>query len=133
MAGTFANGAILKLNSTTVTELTSITAPNLTAETIDVTTHSSPDAYREYIQGLRDGGEITIEGSYTTASASAIVTQLNTSSVVTMTVDLPTKPSVTRFTASVICTEFSADAPFDGKISFTSTFKVTGKPALGTI
>jgi len=133
MAGTFANGAILKLNSTTVTELTSITAPNLTAETIDVTTHSSPDAYREYIQGLRDGGEITIEGSYTTASASAIVTQLNTSSVVTMTVDLPTKPSVTRFTASVICTEFSADAPFDCKISFTSTFKVTGKPALGTI
>jgi predicted secreted protein len=133
MAGSFAHGAIVKLNTTTISEVTSITAPNFTADTLDVTTHSSPDAYREYIQGLRDGGEIAVEGNYTTASAAAILLQFNTSSTVTMTVDLPTKPSATRFTATVICTEFSSDAPFDGIITFSSNFKVTGKPTVSVI
>jgi hypothetical protein len=53
MAGTFGNGAIFKLNATTISEITTISAPNLTAETIDVTTHSSANSYREFIKGLR--------------------------------------------------------------------------------
>ena len=60
----FANASVFKLGSTTISEVTSISAPNLTADTIDVTTHGSTGRYREFIQGLRDGGEITIEGFY---------------------------------------------------------------------
>jgi predicted secreted protein len=133
MAGTFANGAIFKLNTTTITEITSISAPNLTAETIDVTTHSSADKYREFIKGLRDGGEISIEGNFTTASASATIIQMETQSTTTVTIDYPTSPSVTRFTATVLTTGFTMEAPVDGVIPFSATFKVTGKPALGQI
>jgi predicted secreted protein len=133
MAGTFANGAIFKLNTTTITEITSISAPNLTADTIDVTTHSSPDKYREFIKGLRDGGEISIEGNFTTVSASASIIQLETQSTTTVTIDYPTAPSVTRFTATVLTTGFSMEAPVDGVIPFSATFKVTGKPLLGQI
>lgn len=129
----FAQGAVFKLGSTTVAEVTSISAPNLSADTLDVTTHGSTGRYREFIQGLRDGGEITIEGMYTTASASLIVTQLNTSTAVTATVTLPTTPSSTVFTASVITTGFTAEAPVDGVIPFTATFKVSGQPSLGTV
>ena len=130
---TFGQGSIFKLGSTTISEVTSISSPNLSADTIDVTTHGSTGRYREFIQGLRDGGEITIEGMYNTASSATIVTQLNTSSVATATVDMPTSPSVTRFTASVICTAFSAESPVDGAISYSATFKVTGQPSIGTI
>ena len=129
----FANASVFKLGSTTISEVTSISAPNLTADTIDVTTHGSTGRYREFIQGLRDGGEITIEGYYTTASANTITTQLNTSATATATIDLPTTPSTTRFTATVICTAFSSEAPVDGAISYSATFKVTGQPTLGTI
>lgn len=129
----FANASVFKLGSTTISEVTSISAPNLTADTIDVTTHGSTGRYREFIQGLRDGGEITIEGYYTTASANTITTQLNTSATATATIDLPTTPSTTRFTATVICTAFSSEAPVDGAISYSATFKVTGQPSLGTI
>jgi predicted secreted protein len=130
---TFAQGAVFKLGSTTVAEVTSISAPNFSADSIDVTTHGSTNRYREFIQGLRDGGEITIEGMYTTASANLIVTQLNTTSAVTATVTLPTSPSSTVFTASVIATAFTAEAPVDGVIPFTATFKVSGQPTLGTV
>lgn len=133
MAGTFANGVIVKLGATTLTQITSITSPSLSADTIDVTTHSSSGGYREFIQGLRDGGEISIEGNFTTSSANAIITQLNTSSVATVTVDLPTSPSVSRFTASVICSAFETTAPSDDKIGFSATFKVTGQPSFGQI
>jgi hypothetical protein len=40
---------------------------------------------------------------------------------------------VTRFTASVVTTGFSTEAPVDGVIPFTATFKVSGKPSIGTI
>lgn len=133
MAGTFANGAVFKLNTTTISEITTISAPNLTAETIDVTTHSSAGSYREFIKGLRDGGEISIEGNFTTASASATIIQLETSSTTTVTIDYPTKPSTTRFTATVLATGFTMEAPVDGVIPFTATFKVTGQPTLGQI
>lgn len=130
---TFSNGTVLKIGTTTISELTSISAPNLSADTIDVTNLSSSGRYREFIQGLRDGGEITMEGFLTTASANTIVTQLNTSSTATATVDFATNPSVTRFTATVICTAFSSEAPVDGAIPFSATFKVTGQPTLGQI
>ena len=130
---TFANGTIFKLGSTTISEITSVSGPNFSADSIDVTTHGSTDKYREFIQGLRDGGEITIEGMFTTSSSNTIVTQLNTSATVTATIDLPTSPSVSRFTASVICTGFSTEAPVDGVIPFTANFKVSGKPTLGQI
>ena len=129
----FANASVFKLGSTTISEVTSISAPNMTADTIDVTTHGSTGRYREFIQGLRDGGEITIEGFYTTASANTITTQLNTTATATATIDLPTTPSTTRFTATVICTAFSSEAPVDGAIGYSATFKVTGQPSLGTI
>lgn len=129
----FANASVFKLGSTTISEVTSISAPNLSADSIDVTTHGSSGRYREFIQGLRDGGEISIEGFYTTASANTILTQLNTSATATATIDLPTTPSTTRFTATVICTAFSSEAPVDGVIGYSATFKVTGQPSLGTV
>lgn len=129
----FANGATFKLGSTTVAEVTSISGIDLSADSIDVTTHGSTSRYREFIQGLRDGGEISIEGNYTTASSSLIVTQLNTSATVTAVITLPTTPSSTAFTATVITTGFSTEAPVDGVIPFTATFKVTGVPTIGTV
>jgi predicted secreted protein len=129
----FANGATFKLGSTTVAEVTSISGIDLSADSIDVTTHGSTSRYREFIQGLRDGGEISIEGNYTTASSSLIVTQLNTSATVTAVITLPTTPSTTAFTATVITTGFSTEAPVDGVIPFTATFKVSGVPSIGTV
>lgn len=129
----FANASVFRLGGTTISEVTSISAPNFSADTIDVTSHGSTGRYREFIQGLRDGGEITIEGFYSTASANTITTQFNTTATATATIDLPTTPSTTRFTATVICTAFSAESPVDGAITYSATFKVTGQPSLGTI
>jgi hypothetical protein len=45
---------------TDIAQISSLSGPNLQAETIDVTTHDSPSAIREFVSGLIDPGEFTI-------------------------------------------------------------------------
>ena len=134
---TFSQGAVLKVGVTTlatVSEITSITPFEFTADEVETTTHGSANKYREYIQGLRDGGSISIEGYFTTATASSTILLFeSTQTALTATIDLPTSPSVTRFTASMFVTSFSVDAPLDGLIGYSTTFKITGKPSLGQV
>jgi hypothetical protein len=53
-------GTTLKKGATAIAELISIGGPTISADTIEATSHDSPDGYREFLQGLRDAGEITI-------------------------------------------------------------------------
>jgi len=133
MAGVFSNGANFALGGTTVSELTSISFPGISADSIDVTTHNNSDKFREFIKGLSDGGEITIEGNmdytdYDTVYASAITTSLYSA-----TVTLPTSPSESQFLANVFVSGLEGDAPVDDKINFSATLKVTGKPVFQKI
>lgn len=45
---------------TPVPWLQTITGPDETFDTVDVTTHSSAGGYREFITGLGDGGQLTV-------------------------------------------------------------------------
>ena len=73
MSGLSAYGTIFTLGSTGTTgiigNLTNISGPGITADTIDVTSHDSTGGYRQFIAGLIDGGEISLEGNLVTAAA----------------------------------------------------------------
>ena len=61
-----AQGTLMKIgdgvgNYTTIAECKNLSGPQLTAGAIDVTSHDSAAAFREYIGGLRDGGKITFD------------------------------------------------------------------------
>jgi len=57
---------------TKVGEVTSITSPAITRETIDVTHLESPDDFREYIAGLLDTDPATIGFNYVPSAADAL-------------------------------------------------------------
>ena len=61
-----AQGTKLKIGANSIAELTSIGGLSLSADTIDVTTLDS-DGYREFIQGMKDGGEVSISGYFNPA------------------------------------------------------------------
>ena len=48
----------------TVAELTEIGGMELSADTIEVTTLDSTDGYREFMQGLKDAGEVSLSGYF---------------------------------------------------------------------
>ena len=126
----FANGTILTIGSA-IAELKNIGGPSISADTLDTTTHDSVDGFRTFIAGLKDGGEISIDGNLKDAVESNVLIGLLSAGTVTegATIDLPTETPMT-FTFACIVTAYETTEPHDGLLGFSATLKVTGKPAL---
>ena len=75
MAGSFAGGTVLTLGSA-IAELTNITGPGIKLDLIDVTSHSSASKFREFVPGLADAGEFSLEGNFTDAADANILLAL---------------------------------------------------------
>jgi predicted secreted protein len=125
----FANGTTLTIATNAITNLTNISGPGMTADVIDVSSHGSANKYREFVQGLRDGGEIEVEGNFNMASAGHIITAFEATTLQACVITFPTTPATT-WTFSGIVTGFSTEAPHDDKITYSATIKVSGKPTL---
>lgn len=130
-------GTLLNWDSQNIAELSSISGPSETADTIDVTSHDSDDTYKEFVAGLRDGGDISFEGNLITTDTDgqiAMHTDFQAGSKKAFIVKFPdwveTTHEYPQITGNGIVTAFAADFPSDDKISLSGTIKVTGKPTL---
>lgn len=133
MAGIFAQGAQLAIGGTTVSELTNISLPEMNADDIDVTTHNSSDYFREFIKGLTDAGAITVEGYFNYTDYGTLYAMTSTLSLYSATINIPSTPSdasATQWLANVYLSSLTGGIPFDDKIDFSASLKITGKPTL---
>lgn len=114
-------------------ELTSIGGIELSMDTVDVTSHESTDAYREFVAGLIDTGEVALEGNFDpddTAGQLALRTDLESRNSVAFVITLPAAFG-TSWAFDAFVTKFKVgDMPVDGKVSFSASLKIDGKPAL---
>jgi len=126
-------GTTLKLAGNTIAELTNIGGMEISLETVDVTSHQSANAYREFIGGLLDTGEIAVEGNFYPGDATgqiALRTLQDTRATGAFIVTLPTAFATTwTFNAFVTMTK-TGDQPIDGAVPFSASLKPTGKPVL---
>lgn len=123
--GTWAKGTTLTFGSL-VANLTGLSGIGGTADTLDISTHDTEDDWREHIGGWADGSEISCEGVF--AEANKALLPLVGTKVSGATIVFPIGTGET-FTADMIMTGFEADAPHDGLITFSASFKISGKPA----
>lgn len=130
--GRKASGTMIARNGNTIAELTTINGPAMTADTIEMTNHQSSDDFREFIQGLKDAGEIALEGNFIPGDSDGQI-GLNTDflSGVVQSFVITFPGNIATWTFSGIVTRIETQAPFDGKLAFMATIKVTGKPTLG--
>jgi predicted secreted protein len=128
MSGTFGAGSQFALGSTTVTEVTNISFPGISSDTLDTTTHNTTDYFRTFVKGLSDGGEIAVEGNMNYTDYNTLYTAATSQSAQTATIVVPTSPSSSRWQASVFVTGLEGGSPHDDLIDFSSTLKVSGKP-----
>lgn len=125
-----ATGTDFSWNSVAVVEVNSVGDIDLTADDIEVTHYNSDDGYKEYIQGLRDGGEIAVEGNFIPSDAgqAALLSDFNAGTVRTFLVTLPNTDAST-WSGSAYIKGFTTSQPINDKIMFTATLKLTGKPS----
>ncbi len=134
MAGYSGFGTTLSIASAPVAELTSISGPSISMDIIDVSSHGSladEDGYRVFAAGLIDGGEVTVEGNLTTAVAGNVIKDaMEDRTAKAIVITFPAAAGVATWSFDAIVTAFSTDAPYDDKLSFSASFKVSGKPTL---
>lgn len=115
---------------TTIAEVTSISGPNESADTIEVTSFDS--TAKEFIPALRDGGEVSFEFNFVgdDATQAALRTQFVNGTVGNFKIDCDdatatlTVPSKYSFAASV--TSLGMNFATNDKITGSCTLKVSG-------
>jgi predicted secreted protein len=128
------HGTELYRGETKVARLLNISPPEVTRDDMDVTDHDSPDGYKEYIPGLKDGGEVSIEGHLipTDDTQKGLLAALDIDEPEEWTIRFPTVPVLRiRFNGYVKSYKVG-DAPVDGTLIFNATIKVTGKSEILT-
>lgn len=136
MAGIDGFGAALKRGDgadpevfTAIGNTTNIEGPGIERETIDVTAHDSTDAWREFLGGLKDGGEVSVDLNYDPSKHDALVADFDDEEPRNYQLVFPDSGSTTWSFAAIL-TEFNPEAPHDDKLAASLTFKVSGKPTL---
>jgi predicted secreted protein len=117
---------------TTLAEVTNITPPSMARDTIDATHEESPGAWREFIAGLKDGGEVSLDLNFVPggSAALALTTEMDADGSSASKNRQIIFPDGSYFLFAGILTAFEPDTPIDDKMSASATFKVSGKPTL---
>ena len=122
----------------TIAEVTDISGPSISRDSVEGTNHSSGSGYREFKPGLIDGGEIGFSINYdpdadthASGSAGGILFQLADTDVHPFRLIHPGE-TTKGWAFSAFLTKFEPKYPIDDKIAADLTLKITGKPVYGT-
>ena len=117
--------------STTIGQVVSISGPNHSRDSIDVSNMDSTNKWREFLNGMLDAGELSGDVVYDgTTYASAMADQFtNTTNYWKINVMDGTNAAAS---SSIYCagflTSLGHSIPYDDKISQSFTIKLTGVP-----
>lgn len=109
----------------TVAQVKSISGPDVSVDTIDVTTHDSTSGWEEHVAGVIRSGEITLELVYDTANAQVVDFLSNLGTAQAMSIEFNNTAADTM-SFSGLPTGFSQSLPHEGSIDATLTIKPTG-------
>jgi predicted secreted protein len=111
----------------TVGEATNISGPGMERDVIDVTSHDSPNRFREYVGGLVDGGEVTFEVNWDPALHVGLIADFQDPTPRNYQIVMPDPPGGDwAFTGFI--TGMGHEYPHDDKMSADFTFKISGEP-----
>ncbi|WP_327268813.1 phage tail tube protein [Streptomyces sp. NBC_01218] len=114
---------------TEIADVTNLSAPGLSRETIDVTSHGSPNGWMQFLGGLKDPGEVSADINYQPTLHDLLVEDFEDTAPRNYKIVFPDEESTT-WAFPAILTGFEPEAPYDDKASASLTFKVSGKPTI---
>lgn len=139
MAGIDAFGTQFKRDSTgggsfvTIANVSDLSGPSLTREAIDVTAHDSPNQYREFVKGLKDGGEVSLTLNYDPGASthSDLLADFEEDALRDyQIVALPGEADEATWEFSALLTALGDAYPIDDRMEREITVKISGKPTL---
>lgn len=126
-----AMGTKILIGANSVADLTSIGGLEPSADTIETTTLDSVNGWRTFIQGLKDGGEVSLSGFLNVGDTNGQMALYNAFNSGTLTPFTILFPFGASWTFNGVVTGVSTGAEMEDQVSFESTVKVSGQPSLG--
>lgn len=125
------HGTTFSLGGTTVGNIMTIGGPEISRDALDVSTMDSTSKAREFIPGMLDSGEITLELNYDGTAAGTgnlLAGQMTATTLETMTIVLPAQGALgtSSWAISGFLTGLGNAIPFDDKVTQTVTIKLSG-------
>lgn len=117
---------------TAVAEITKLTPPNMSRDSIEVTHTLSPSGYREFIAGWRDGGEVAYEANWLPTNASqdhetGLHASFNDNVRHRWRIVVP---DVLYIEFSGFVTAHEPDLPLENQANLAGKIKLSGKPTV---
>ncbi len=124
-------GALLKKHITgstwaSVGEVTTITGPSMSRETIDVTSLASTGGYREYIAGFRNPGTLSFTMNFTRSDYAAMKVDFEADVAKDYELILPDSDK-TSLEFSALVTELPLNLDPGSQITCNVSFQITGQ------
>jgi predicted secreted protein len=123
--GYHGHGSTLAIGGTAVGQIMNINGPNESRDSIDISNMGSSAKWREFLPGMLDAGECTIDMVYDGSTNAQLVAVQATQTAQTITVTFPDATNAT-WTASGFITSLGHTIPYDDKITQSVGFKFTG-------
>lgn len=130
---THAFGTKFNWDGKQVASLNNIGGVEFNVDTVDVTTHDSEGAFKEFIAGLLDAGDVPISGFFDhedTDGQLAMVADCAARAIKAATIVFPESTGASWSFNGLITNIKVGDTPTDDGIPFSATVKVSGKPTL---
>lgn len=131
MSKSKSNGTKFMLDNIPVGGLTSIGGVEISAETVDLTAMDNQDGYKEFEEGMKDAGEVPIEGFLDGADQgqARMLEAMNAGGLHDFSIVFPEKIGKT-WTGKGVVTKFATSAALNDGVKFSASIKVSGKPTL---
>lgn len=109
-------------------KIISISGPNISAEQVEVTTLDSTGGYKEFIPGLRDGGECQLELYWIKSNTQQVSlrNRVNDDNAYRYRIVWPDSPQ-TKVTFDGVVTAFSMSTAANEGIKASITIKISGQ------
>jgi len=109
-----------------IAEITSITGPSMSRDTIDVTSLDSVGGYREFIAGFRDAGTVTLSMNFTRDTYDLMKGDFESDDLKNYEIILPDDEE-TSLEFEGLVTELPLTIPTDDKVTADVTIKISGQ------
>ncbi len=129
-----AKGTVLIWDYFKLLEMVNITGLSESTDALDVTSHDSASAFREYAAGLHDGGELSLDGNFITSDSLGQIayhTDMQAGTTKTCFLLLPMSIGL-ALSFSAVAKKFEPSFPADGKFGLALSMQCTGTPTLLT-
>lgn len=116
-------------NYITVGRVISISGPQISSERIEITTLDSAGGYKEYIGGLKDGGEIQLEVYWKKSDAKQVILRnaVDDGTQLPFQITWPDSPA-TVCSGTIIVSSFGMNTAANEGVKATISCKLTGAP-----